>query len=302
MPSIIALGVVVALLAVAAAQPAIRTRTTAAVRTDAQAMFVIDVSRSMLAAGSPSGPTRIARAEKDAVALRAAIADVPSGIATMTDRVLPSLLPSPDVGVFDQTVEHAVAIDAPPPGQENVIATSLAALGALGTQNYFPPQAKKRLVVVLTDGESRPFDSSRVAAQLATSPSARLVLVHVWRSGEAVYDAGSPEAGYHEDPASGAALASLAAAAGGSAFGEGQLAAAARAERVALGAGPTMRAGKTERTRTLAPWFALGALLPLVVMLRRPHPLRRKTGAAGREPDDEGQSLTLIAPTMPREA
>jgi hypothetical protein len=216
--------------------------------------------------------------------------------------VLQSLLPSSDVGVFDQTVERAVAIDAPPPGQQSVIATSLAALGALGTQNYFPPQAKRRVVVVLTDGESRSFDPSHVAAQLATGPGIRLVLVHVWKSGEAVYDAGSPEAGYHEDSASGAALTSLAAAAGGRAFGEDQLAAAGRAERVAVGAGPTMRAGKTERTRTRAPWFALGALLPLLAMLRRPHPLRRRTGAAGREQDDEGQSLTLIAPTMPREA
>jgi hypothetical protein len=301
-PSIVALGAVVAFLAAAAAQPAIRTRTTAVVRTDAQAMFVIDVSRSMLAAGSPSGRTRLARAEKDAVALRAAIADVPSGVATMTDRVLPSLLPSPDVAAFDQTVEHAVTIDAPPPGEQSVVATSLAALGALGTQNYFPAQAKKRLVVVLTDGESRPFDPRRVAGQLATSPGVRVVLVHVWKTGEAIYSSGRPEAGYHEDPASGAVLASLAAAAGGSAFREDHVAAAARAERAALGAGPTMREGKTERTHTLAPWLALAALLPLVLVLRRPHPLRRRKGAAGREPEGGGQSLTLTDPIMPREA
>jgi hypothetical protein len=265
-------------------------------------MFVIDVSRSMLAAGSPSGPNRLARAERDAIALRAAIADVPSGVATMTDRVLPSLLPDADVGVFDQTVEHALAIDAPPPAQQNVVATSLAALGALGTQNYFTAQAKTRLAVVLTDAESRPFDPRRVAAQLATSPGVRVVLVHVWKTGEAVYAAGRPEAGYRGDPASGAALASLAAAAGGSAYAENQLAAAAHAERVALGAGPTKREGKTTRTHTLAPWFALGSLLPLMLVVRRPHPPRRRRGAAGREPEDGGQSLTLSVPIMPREA
>jgi hypothetical protein len=283
--SVSALVGVVVLLAAAAAQPAIRTRTTATIRTDAQALFVIDVSRSMLAAGAPSGQTRLARAKKDAVALRAAIAEIPSGVATMTDRVLPSLLPIPDRGVFDRTVQEAVSIDAPPPAEQSVTATSLAALAALGTQNYFPASARKRVVVVLTDAETRPFDPQRVARALATKPGVRVVLIHVWKPGETVYDEGRPEAGYHEQAASSAALASLADAAGGRSFDEGQLGAAAQAERAAVGSGPTVRVGRTERTQTLAPWLALCALLPLILVVRRPHPSRRtgrRRSRAGR--------------------
>ncbi|HEY2072663.1 MAG TPA: vWA domain-containing protein [Gaiellaceae bacterium] len=271
-PKAVALALFVVLLATAAAQPAIRTRTTARVRTDAQAMFVLDVSRSMRAAASPTAQTRLARAKRDALMLRAAIPEIPSGVATMTDRVLPDLLPNPDPTVFDGTVEHAIAIDMPPPQDENVVATSLATLAALGTQNYFAAAAHRRLVVVLTDGETRTFDPARVARALG---GAHVVLVHVWKKGEAVYDAGRPEAGYHEDAASGAALASLAAAARGAAFGEGQLATAARAERAALGSGPAISEGMTMRTRTLAPYIALCALLPLLLVVFRPHRLRR---------------------------
>ena len=54
-----------ALLGVAAAQPALRSTASAHVRTDAQAFFVVDVTRSMLASGAPGGddPAR-ARAQR----------------------------------------------------------------------------------------------------------------------------------------------------------------------------------------------------------------------------------------------
>ena len=183
LPRLLALAAVPALLGVAATQPVIRSTTSARVRADAEAFFVIDVSRSMKASKGPAAPTRFARAVEDAIALRAAIPMIPSGIATLTDRVLPSLFPNPDATVFDDTITHAVAIEQPPPENENVVATSLAALGALGTQNYFAPAAKRRLVVVLTDGESRPFDVGPVAHALASGPGVHLVLVHVWARG-----------------------------------------------------------------------------------------------------------------------
>ena len=166
LPVILALLFVCALLALAAMQPAVRSTTTAKVRTDAQAIFVLDISRSMLAARSPHSPDRLARAKQLATAMREAIPDVPSGVATLTDRVLPSLFPNSDPAVFDATVAHAVGIEQPPPANVcDVIATSLAALGSLGTQNYFPPTARRRLVVALTDGESRPFDARQVASR-----------------------------------------------------------------------------------------------------------------------------------------
>ncbi len=287
LPVILALLFVCALLALAAMQPAVRSTTTAKVRTDAQAIFVLDISRSMLAARSPHSPDRLARAKQLATAMRAAIPDVPSGVATLTDRVLPSLFPNSDPAVFDATVAHAVGIEQPPPANVDVIATSLAALGSLGTQNYFPPTARRRLVVVLTDGESRPFDARQVASQLAAGPGVHLVLVHVREPGESVYSGGEIESGYHESPTSDEALDSLAAATAGSTFSEHSLGGAIRAEKAALGKGPTMVEGRSERTTTLAPYVALAALLPLAFVLTRGLQLRRR-----------GSSLRPYAPAL----
>src|SRR5262245_54627625 len=54
-------------LGVAAMQPALRTTRNAHVRTDAQAYFVVDVSRSMLASAGPGRPTRLERARRLAI-------------------------------------------------------------------------------------------------------------------------------------------------------------------------------------------------------------------------------------------
>ncbi len=104
---LVALAAVPLLLALAATQPVLSSTTNARVRTDAEAYFVIDVSRSMDASKGPRQPSRFARAVKDAIALRAAIPTMPAGIATLTDRVLPSLFPNPDSSVFDDTMTHA---------------------------------------------------------------------------------------------------------------------------------------------------------------------------------------------------
>ncbi len=69
------------------------------------------------------------------------------------------------------------------------------------------------------------------------------MLVHVWAAGEDVYDGKVPEHGYHEIPSSGEALASLASAAGGTAFGEHAIGGAIAAEKTDLGSGPTSPRG-----------------------------------------------------------
>jgi hypothetical protein len=280
-PKLAALVAVPALLGLAAAQPALQSRSTARLRTDAQAVFVLDISRSMRASKSPGAPTRLARAKQDAIALRAALPEIPCGVATFTDRVLPDLLPNPDQAVFDETVEQAVAIEQPPPANENVIATTLGALGALGTQNFFPASARHRLVVVLTDGESRPFDAEQVARALAAGPGAKLLLVHVSAPGESVYDGSQPEAGYHESPSS-QSLETLAQAAGGTVVGEHALSAAIRSERADLGAsGPTIVSGAVRKTRTLAPYVVLLSLLPTLLLLVGPRKIARVVAGSG---------------------
>ncbi len=280
LPLALALAAIPALLGLAAAQPAWRSTTEEHVRTDAQALFVVDVSRSMLAAGAAGGQTRIERARSGARTLRAALPEVPSGIATMTDRVLPNLLPIAGRSAFDHTLEEAVAVNQPPPASSGAQATTLAALGAVGSENFFPALVRRRLLVVLTDGESRAFDASAVARALGQGPGVRTILVHVWAPDEQIFGVGeAPEPGYHPDPASREVLTSLASATGGSVFGENSLGAASRALRAAAGSGPELRRGTIGQTRTLAPYAALAALGPLGFLL-----LGRRTRRARRLP------------------
>jgi hypothetical protein len=267
LPRALGVAAVPILLGLAAAQPAIRTSTRLHVRTDAEALFVLDNSRSMAASTRPGAPTRLARAKAAAVAIREGIADVPSGVATLSDRVLPNLLPNPDPSVFAQTVGQAVSIEQPPPASAGVLATSLDALGATATQNFFSPSARKRLVVVLTDGESAPFDARRVARELGSGPGVSLILVRVARSNESVYTDGKPEGGYRPDPTAVQALSSLAASTGGTLTGESSIRRAVAAARARLGSGPVVAAERRARTRTLAPFIILAALIPLGLVL-----------------------------------
>ena len=85
------------LLALAAARPVVNDTHARYLRTDAEAFFAIDTSRSMLAAPSrrrprPARPRQAGRGQT----LRNAIPDVPSGVASFTDRLLPNLFPTSD--------------------------------------------------------------------------------------------------------------------------------------------------------------------------------------------------------------
>jgi hypothetical protein len=264
------LAAVCGLLGLAAAQPALERSTSRRVRSDAQAYVVIDTSRSMLAAAGPNGRTRLRRAKAEAVALRAALSDVSTGVGTLTDRVLPNLLPSADEAAFDRTVARAIDIQQPPPIQDEIRATTLGALAGVARNGTFAPSARKRVLVVVTDGESRPYDIAELSQALARRPGTALVVIHVWGRGEAIFrPSGAREGGYRPDPASRAQLEALARATGGAVFSEGSTAAAAAHVRSVLGAGPTEPAGRTTRVQTLAPYIALLALLPLGIVLWR---------------------------------
>lgn len=252
-----------ALLGLAASQPVLTATRAESVRRDAAVLFVLDTSRSMAASATATSPTRLDRAVAAAVQLRGGIPDVPAGVATLTDRVLPDLLPVPDVAGFDAVVERAVAIESPPPRTTAVRATSYDALAAVATGNYFEPQVRKRVVVLLTDGESNPVDTASLADALPASRGYRLVAVRFWHGDEAVYDdSGRPEPGYHPDPTGRSILAQLAAALGGRSYEETQLGGAAAEVRSLLGNGPTVRTHVAAPAQhPLAPWLAGLALL-----------------------------------------
>jgi hypothetical protein len=255
-----------AVLGLAAAQPVLTRSTHERARADAQTLFVVDTSRSMAASTTRTSPTRLDRAVAAAVRLRAAIPAVASGLATLTDRVLPDLLPVAGSSAFDAVAGRGIGIERPPPRDSGVRATSLAALAQVASGNYFEPRATRRIVVLLTDGESNPVDAGGVARALR---GYRFLAVRFWRSGEAVYGPdGRPEAGYRPDPAGRAILRELAAATGGHTFDESHTGAAASYLMRLAGHGSTRETRAAGVARTpVAPYVAAVALLLLLASL-----------------------------------
>ncbi len=254
------------LLALAATQPTLTRQASRQVRDDAAVFVVVDVSRSMQASTSPTSSSRLDRARSAAIQIRNQLADVPVGLATFTDRVVPLLFPTGDASAFDSTVRSAIRSETPPPLELAPTATTFGALGALGSQGYFTDAQRHRVVIVLTDGESDSYDAATVAAELAGT---KLIGVRFWNSRERVYDGATPEAAYRPDPASASLVTELASATGGQSFDSSRLSSVVRTARRDLGAGPSTPSAAGVRRQPLAPWIALGALLPLALLLRR---------------------------------
>lgn len=269
-PLLAALAAVPALLALAATQPVIESSQTVLERTDAEAYVVVDISRSMLAASGDGAPTRIDRARLEAERLRASMPQVPVGILSLTDRLLPHLFPTTDRSVFRSTLAKAVGIERPPPALFfSTRATALGELGPIVERKYFSPTATKRVLIVLTDGESQAFEDDELRGPFARSPRIETLLVHVWKADERIYEGGVPERSYAPDPASAATLARVASLTGGSVYEERSAPTAADVV-TALGEGPTReRVLDGERT-ALMPYATIAALIPLgFVLLRR---------------------------------
>lgn len=275
---IIAVLAVAGLLGFAAAQPLLQRTTTRRVRSDAEVLLVIDVSRSMLATRSPGGPSRMERAKAAAARLRASLPGVPVGIASLTNRVLPHLFPSADEDVFRATLERTIDVNRPPPGSGFILtpeqrslrnATFLASLAAVGTKRFYSPAASHRLLVVLTDGESVRVSAEAVARSLQRA-TIETVFLHFWAANERVFTDGVPEPQYRPVPAARSILARLAAATRGSVYDESSLGAAVRKTREVLGSGPTVvQTDERGRKLALAPYLAAAAFLPLTLLLWR---------------------------------
>ena len=257
-------------LGFAAAQPVIERTTTLETRTDAEAFVVLDVSRSMLARRSSGSATRIERAKGAARVLRAALPDVRFGIASLTDRTLPHLFPSIDHDVFEATLTRSLGIEQPPPRSSLATnATSLDALATIRTQRYFAPKSRKRLLVVLTDGESQPVSGARLAATLRRPPVIDVVFVRFWHKDERVFVGDSPEPQYRPDPSSSIVLDGLARAVSGDVYAESEIGAATAKAREVIGGGPTVVRGEQGGQVPLAPYLAAAALVPLALLFWR---------------------------------
>lgn len=266
-----ALVAIAVLLGLAAAQPTLVNKSAREVRSDAAAFFVIDTSRSMLASSGPDDPTRYERATKFAVRLRNRLPDIRVGLATMTDRVLPNLFPTADREAFDVTLQQAVGIERPPPSDgSNTLITTLSALTRVALDNFYAPEARHRLLVLLTDGESAPFFDGSIGALFRGPPAVKTIYVHFWRRHEHVYlPNGKPEPAYRPDSFSTRTIRRLAEATDGVAIQHEDVDAAVDAARSLLGTGPKVSDVREHRRVDLAPYLAFGVLAPLGFLFYR---------------------------------
>jgi hypothetical protein len=258
------------LLALAAAQPVVASHERSTVPHDADVFVVIDTSRSMLAAAGAGEPTRFQRATAIARTLRDTTPTAAVGIASMTDRLLPHLFPTQDRADFDLTLAQAIAVQRPPPS-ENVrgSGTALASLGDLAAGRFFAPDARTRIAVVITDGESRPFAARRIAAALSRA-HIQPFLIRLGSGSERVYGPGGKAESYRPDPGAGVSLARTAAALGAAAYDEPAAGRAVTDVAVAVARGAGEERVQSASVRSLSPYLALLALVPLgLVLVRR---------------------------------
>jgi hypothetical protein len=262
-PVVVALVLLPALVAVAAAQPVVVRQRMVSERADAQAIVLFDTSLSMRAAGGPGRPTRLARAKRLALRLQQALADVPIGLASMTDRSLPNLMPTTDRTLFQRTVMQSIAVNRPPPSQQYNAgrATSFDALIPLVESRFFAQGVQRRLLVVFTDGEaSRISPVLRLTLHRSVTP----VFVHVWAPGERIFQAGKVDPHYVPDAASTQALDDVARLTGaGRSYPERDFTSVSHAAREAVGYAGTRTHVNAYARVALAPWFVLGGVLPL---------------------------------------
>jgi hypothetical protein len=266
---IAALVILPALMGVAAAQPVVVRHHLLGQRLDVQAFFVFDTSTSMSAQTGPDGPTRLARAEHEAEEVLPKLGTIPVGVATMTDRVLPDLMPTTNSTLLRRTIEQSVGIDRPPPEQHySGRATTFAALYPIPRSNLYSPGVRHRILVIFTDGEFVPIDSP-VGYELARATTEHPLFVHVWAPTERIYVKGRVDPRYRPDPTSATELSKFAAAAGGHVYGENDLSALTQEIRAEAGSSPVETDVLGYARVALAPWFVLAGVIPLGFLLYR---------------------------------
>jgi von Willebrand factor type A domain len=262
--------VIAALIGVAATQPTMVHRSSGGVRTDAEAWFVLDTSLSMKASASPGSPMRFQRAQALALRLRDELGDVPVGLASITDRVLPHLFPTTDRDTFALTLHKVMGIERPPPSDS--LSTRITALGSIAritNGNFFAPSTTKRLLVVFTDGETKPLTDATLGTVFRQPPGVRTIFVRVWGAREHVYDGDRADPLYRPDQASALYLEQFAATTGGAAVDATDFGKLVKIARSDLGHGPSRILRNEQRQLAFAPYLAGLCFLPLGLVLWR---------------------------------
>jgi hypothetical protein len=266
----IAFVLVAALLGLTAAQPTFAGSRKQVRVSRGEVLIVLDTSRSMLASRSADGATRFDRATRAVRRIRRELPGVRVGLASLTDRLLPHLLPTANQEDFALTLDRAVGVNRPPPLYPSNRATTFTALSIAVTGNLFTAPEGERVAVVLTDGEGQTKDARDLASLMPKEGRPRFLFVQFWSPDERVFTRGAAEPGYEPDRESPAQLEAVAAAVGGRAYSEDEVGAVIRAIRAAV---PAERSKKISvgppRTVALAPFSAAAMLFPLGFVLWR---------------------------------
>lgn len=264
-----ALVLLPALMGVAAAQPVVVRHHSLGERLDVQTFLVFDTSTSMSARAAPDAPTRLERAKQEAYDVIPKLGDIPVGLATMTDRVLPVLMPTPNFALARHTLGQSVRINQPPPTQlYRGRATTFSALYPIGNSNFYSPGVRHQILVVFTDGEDAPLRSP-IGLVLARAMTVHPLFVRVWSPTDRIYAHGRVDPRYRPDPASGRVLSRFAAAAQGRVFAEDDLHALVQTIRDEAGSSPVRTSVIGYARVALAPWFVLAGVVPLGFLLYR---------------------------------
>ena len=264
----IVLPIIAVLVGIGAAQPVVEQWEEHAARTDAQAFFAFDTSRSMLASSGPGEPTRFDRAVTAARRMRAALGELPVGVASLTDRVLPHVFPTANPRSFDAVLRYSIAVERPASDEgNNKIASSLEATSAFASGNYFRG-APRRLLVVFTDAETRAVGAAALGQAFANA-RIETIVVRVGSQRDRIYRGSRIETVYVPQAGSREAAASYASVVRGRAFDEDQLDDAITAARSMLGSGGAVTRAEIIDIRPLGPYVFLAALVPLSFLLLR---------------------------------
>jgi hypothetical protein len=223
----------------------------------------------MSARAGPTEPTRLRRAVREAETVIPQLGDIPVGIGTMTDRVLPNLMPTTDLGLIDQTIASDVGINRPPPSRLYPgRATTLQSLLPIPKDQLFRDGMRHPILIVFTDGESTglPAGYGAALASILTIPP---LFVHVWAPTEHIYVHRRLFAGYRPYARSTFVLQQFATDTKGEVFEENQLSSLVGAIRKEAGQSSSETSILGYSRISLGPWFVIAGVVPLGFLLWR---------------------------------
>ena len=144
-----------------------------------------------------------------------------------------------------------------------MLATAFDVLGGMATLNFYRDGVGRRLAIVLTDGETLPVDEEGLEGTLAGAAPVEFLFVRFWGPEERIFGAGGlVEDAYRPDRAAGRRFERFVSAFGAELYEADELGEVARRAREIVGEGPTRQEERVVQEVPLAPYAALGAVLP----------------------------------------